>query len=127
MLACMPCSPTSTCPGSRVSPSSIQWRICCAFSSGTPSIVVITSTGNGAEKSCIESIGIGRAEVLVDLRGDHLFLRLNGAWREDLVEQAAHVAMIGRVHEDDRLRRPLPGPHHRKVDAVGRRILFEIL
>ncbi|CNH02130.1 Uncharacterised protein [Mycobacterium tuberculosis] len=51
----MPSSPTSTCPGSRVSDTSIQCRTFCACSSGTPNIVVITSTGNGPENSCTAS------------------------------------------------------------------------
>ena len=43
-------------PGSRVSDTSIQCRICWATSSSCiPSMVVITSTGNGAENSCTAS------------------------------------------------------------------------
>ena len=82
------------------------------MSSGTPSIVVITSTGNGAGELLygVETVRIQAAQILLDLVGDHRRLRLDGARREHLVEQAAHVAVLGRVHEDDHSARRLRQP-----------------
>ncbi len=94
---------------------------------------MITSTGNGAAKVLdgVKIVRIDAAQILLDLLGDHAFLSLDRARREDLVEQAAHVAVPGRVHEDDHLRpglrRQFAFPHRFQVDTVGRRVRLEVL
>ena len=75
----------------------------------------------------VEVIGIGLAQVLVDQLNDRLFLRLDGPRGERLVEQAAHVPVVGWVHEDDRLLRNITGSHHRQVATARRRVAFEVL
>ncbi len=75
----------------------------------------------------VEVVGIDRAQVLVDHLDDRLALRLDRPGGERLVEQAAHVAVLGWIHEDDRLL--LGGnapPHHRQVAAARRRVRLEV-
>ena len=75
----------------------------------------------------VEVVRIGLAEVVLDELDDGLLLRLDRAGRERLVEQAAHVPVFGRVHEDDRLLRHLAGAHHAEVASARRRERLVIL
>ena len=51
----------------------------------------------------VEVVGINRAEVFVGHLVHVIHLRLNGPRSESLVEQAAHVTVVRRVHEDHHL------------------------
>ena len=75
----------------------------------------------------VEVVGIGFGQVVLDEFDDRIALGLDGPRGERLVEQAAHVAVVGRVHEDDRLLRHLAGPHHCQVAAAGRRERIVVL
>lgn len=75
----------------------------------------------------IEVAGVDGAQVLVDHFDDRLVLRLNGPRRERLVEQAAHMAVLRRIHEDDRLLFGRYAPaHHRQVAASCRGVCLEV-
>ena len=52
------------CPGLRSNSRSFQIRICCRSSSGTPSIAVMISTGNNAEKSATMSKEVGSSVAM---------------------------------------------------------------
>ena len=75
----------------------------------------------------VELVGVDGAQILVDQLDHRLPLRLDRSGGECLVEQAAHVAVVGRIHEDDRLLGDVPGPHHCQVAPAGRREGFVIL
>src|SRR5271165_4428130 len=68
----------------------------------------------------VELVRIGRAQVFVDDLNDCVVLRLNGPRREGLVEQAAHVAVLRWIHENDRLLLGGYTPaHHRQVTTTA--------
>ena len=76
----------------------------------------------------VEVVGINRAEVFVGHLVHVIHLRLNSPRSEGLVEQAAHVTVVRRIHEDDGshvLGEALA--HHRQVAATGRRVGLEVL
>ena len=76
----------------------------------------------------VEVIGVGRRHVAVDRLGHHRSHVLDGSGREDLVHQAAHVPVLGRVHDDDHFHgRRFVRLQHRQVEAVGRRVRSEVL
>ena len=109
-----------------VHPLATCWR----YSSGTPSIWVITSTGKNAEKSFTTSnrSASDLGDVAVDGLGHHRPHRLDGPRGEHLVDQAAHLPVLGRIHEDDHLRHHrFVGPDRRQVQTVRRRIRLEVL
>src|ERR1700759_2038318 len=76
----------------------------------------------------VEMIGIDRTQVFFDHFDDWVVLRLDGSWGGRLVDQAAHVAVLRGVHEDDG---PLLGgyalAHHRQVAAARGRESLEVL
>jgi len=72
----------------------------------------LNGEGTGEVLHDVEVVRIGLAEIVLDEFDDGLALRLDGLRGERLVEQAAHVAMVRRVHEDDRLLWHLAGADH---------------
>ncbi len=75
----------------------------------------------------IEMGGVHGVEISLNLLGDRVALGPYRPGRERLVEQTAHVSVLGRVHEDDRLLWWLVGSHHRQVAPAGRRVRLKIL
>ena len=69
----------------------------------------------------VEILRIGLTQVVLDELDDGVPLRLDRPRGERLVQQAAHVAVVGRVHEDDGLLRHLARADHTEVAAARRR------
>jgi hypothetical protein len=53
----------------------------------------------------IEPTRVDLGEVTLDRHGDHRLQTLDRARREDLVDQAAHLTVLRRIHHDDHLHR----------------------
>ena len=71
MAPSMPAAVGKGLPTSSSSIESVQWRICWRSPAGTPTIVQITSTGKGPEKSTTASKA-SRAGEPVEQAADHL-------------------------------------------------------
>ena len=104
MLACMPASLISIVPAPGTS-----W---CRSNAAALAVFLRHSGHRGddfdGERSGevlhdVELVGIGSVQVFVDEVDDCVVLRFNGPRREGLIEQAAHVTVFRRIHENDGL------------------------